>query len=213
MATVLSQMLKLIANVDPRMADQTVITSANIATWAASGGEKFTVTNLLEYYNDSRLTVMGVLRDKLSKDEFADAVGQNIITLPTATFASGVLAKPTGYLEKDSLFDVNMNQIGILSMAQLQKFLPDLSTSNPFVFDIGANFKCFNWSSAIIPDAATYILNYYGLTIYVSADVTGGVTVESFNDRYHTRIIQLATAIARGIGGIDKEKFAKELIG
>jgi len=81
------------------------------------------------------------------------------------------------------------------------------------VFDYGTYFEGPSTSTTIMPNAATYILRYYGISNFTLSDILGNTTVESFNENYYPIIIDLAQAIASEQGTIAVNALAQKLIG
>jgi hypothetical protein len=208
--------LKILAIVDPTYKDMSLITAANIATvttgWATVGGDKFTSQKIVDCYNQARMQLANAIDKTFPEDKKAIAVSGNIVVNTTATFASGVLAKPTGYIMYEYLTDVNGDQITILPVSQIQQAKDLESATNRMVFDYGSNFTALTGLTNI-PNASTYIFRYYGVTQYTTVTATDGTTVESFNDLLHPALIELAVAIANDQGTADINMMALKLMG
>jgi hypothetical protein len=67
-------------------------------------------------------------------------------------------------------------------------------------------------NASIAASVADYKLSYFGLATFILADVTGGTTTETVNEDYMPVVIELAVAIANGLGNNAVNELAKKLI-
>lgn len=216
MATVTSQILKILGRVDPYRKDGVEVTAANIATattgWSTVGGDRFTAQRIADCYNTARMQLANIVDKTVPEDKKAIVVSGNVVVSTTSTFASGVLAKPTGYVMWEYLTDVNGAQITILPVSQIQQAKDLESATNRMVFDYGTNFTALTGSTNI-PNASTYIFRYYGVTQYTVTQCADGSTAESFNDFLHPTLVDLAVAIANEQGTAEINAMAIKLLG
>ena len=210
--TVQSNIISLLQRIDPTLKDQiTPIAAGNISTWGANGGSKFTAQQVVDFYNEA-LTALANQVNLLYPEPLKGTVlGGNVSLTTTLAFSSGVASKPTGFIKGIYLSDSSNVQITMNPAAMIWR-LKDLETAtNRMVFDYGSNFSALT-GSANIPNASTYILWYYGITTFAISDVTGGSTVEQFNDDWEPKIIQLAVAIANEQGQQAVNALAAQLV-
>lgn len=212
-ALVAAQVLKMCQIVDPRdTSDNTfaLATSTGYTKIGTADG-KFTAQRQLDIYNDARMVAAYVISYKKGLRERQEA-SNNTIRKTDATFATGVLAKPTGYIYAKSLLDVNGKVISILPVDQIPYTKRLDSLNNPVVYEETANFRSEN-GATYIPDAATYVLRYIGITPFILTDVTGQATTETFSPFYEPFLIQIAVAIAQQQGQVKALALAEQLLG
>lgn len=212
MATVQAQILRLLARIDPTLKTGAEITSSNISTWSTSNGDKFTAQRIVDIYNDARFALASAV-DLTYPDQRKSQVISGTITKNTSfQFASGSATKPTGFIKTERLTTSAYLQITVLPTAMIQQTRALSSATNPIVYDYGTVLAQDVADTAIIPNASTYILWYYGITTYTVSDVTGGSTTEQFNDQFHPIIIELAVALATEMGNQQVNALAQKLL-
>lgn len=202
--TVQSQMLRLALRVDPRTKAQVEFVAGTIGTVA---GNRFAAQRLLDIYNEARMALAGALRIMAPAEKKASTVQGNIQRKTNLTFTSGTAPIPTGLIEPIALRDVTGNDISILPGNILPLVSRNESATVRFVFWEATNFKSLPGSTAI-PDAATYVLWYYGVTDFILTDVTGGATLETYNDDLLPRLLNIAARIANMQGNYDPQQLA-----
>ena len=194
--TVQSQMLKVVQRIDPYTKAGTELVLATVGTVA---GDTFTAQRQLDFYNEARFFLFGALRGRKSNAEMCDILNQSIIKKTDLTFASGAASKPTGYIEKVLLQNVSLTNIPIVQLNAVPAISDLESATNPFVYETGDQFIAPS-GSAYVPNAATYILHYFGITNFTLANVTGGAVTETFNDMWQEILIALAVGCAKEQG-------------
>lgn len=214
MATVLSQILKVLQRADPYMKDGVEITSSNIATWVSAGGDRFTAQRIIDCYNQGRMQLANVVDKTFPEDQKALAVSGNIVK-GSLVFASGTITKPAGYVMWERLEDPtaypNAKQVLILPVSQIQQAKDLISSTNLIVFDYGTSFTAYDGTATI--SNGTYPFYYYGVTQYTTTTATDGTTAESFNDLLHPVLVDLAVAIANEQGTNEISAMALKFMG
>jgi len=210
--TVQSNIISLLQRIDPTLKDgTTVIAAGNIATWASTAGAKFNPQQVVDFYNEGRTALANAVDLHYPEPLKGTVLGGLAQLNASLTFTSGAAPKPTGFIKSVFLSDVNNAQITINPIIMIPR-LKDLETStNRMVFDCGSSFSALTGTTNI-PNAATYKLSYYGITTFVLSDVTGGATVEQFNDDWFPKIIQLAEAVANEQGQQAVNALAAQLV-
>ncbi len=212
--TVQSVILKLLQRIDPKMKNGTLVAVANISTWATDGGDQFTAQRIVDIYNEARMALANAIDRYYPKDMKAKAISGTLKKKSDLTFASGVADKTTiaGYIKTERLFNNAGTQISVLPVSEMQETEDLNSASNPIVYEYATSFAQKTVDTAIIANAANYVLWYYGVTTYVLSDVTGGTTVEEFNEDWIPVILQLAEAIASEQGSKVVNALAQQLV-
>ena len=176
-------------------------------------GASFPRQRILDIYNQARMALFQAMDNVLSLEEKIIAISGTVIKKTDLTFTSASAPKPTGFIQAIYLTDVSGDQITILPLSVFRELKDRHSVSNRMVFDYGTVFEAPSTSTTIIPNAATYILRYYGISSFTLSDILGGTTVETFNENYYPIIIELAQAIASEQGTIEVNALAQKLIG
>lgn len=194
------------------MKDMTVVTASNIATWNSSGGDKFDAQRVVDIWNQARFLLTQVLHEQMSNAELSKQVAGNLVTNSALTFTTGSATLPTGYVFPVSLWDASGNIITILPFGMMNTVKSLESATNKFVFESGTTLVTIS-GSTYVSDVSTYVLRYYGITTFTTADVTGGATVESFRDRWIPVLLEIATKLALEQGTADAEAIARSFVG
>lgn len=210
--TVQAAILSLLQRIDPTMKDMTVVTASNIATWNSSGGDKFDAQRVVDIWNQARFLLTQVLHEQMSNAELSKQVAGNLVTNSALTFTTGSATLPTGYVFPVSLWDASGNIITILPFGMMNTVKSLESATNKFVFESGTTLVTIS-GSTYVSDVSTYVLRYYGITTFTTADVTGGATVESFRDRWIPVLLEIATKLALEQGTADAEAIARSFVG
>lgn len=176
-------------------------------------GAAFARQRILDIYNQARMALFTAIDNSMDVSEKITAISGTVIKKTDFTFASGVATKPTGYIQTVKLTDVNGAEITVLPLSLYRQLKDRISTTNRMVFDYGTTFESPDVATPIPPDAATYVLRYYGITDFTLSDILGNSTVETFNINYYPIIIELAQAIASEQGTIAVNALAQKLIG
>jgi hypothetical protein len=173
MSTIQTQLVRLAQRVDPFTKDGTELTAANIGTVA---GDRFTAQRLLDCYNEARMILAQTISVMMPTRKKSLAISGNIVRDTAATFTSGVLTKPSGFVETLSLMTSAGQLISVLpaSSVALTRYLD--SANNPIVYEEAAAFRSEN-GTAYIPNASTYVFRYYGITNFGLASVVGPLAV------------------------------------
>ncbi len=209
--TVQAAILSLLQRIDPTMKDMTVVTASNIATWNTSGGDKFDAQRIVDIWNQARFLLTQVLHEQMSDAQLSKEVAGNLVTNSAFQFTTGSATLPTGYVFPVSLWDVNSAIITILPFGMMNTVKGLESATNRFVFEAGTTLVTIS-TSTYVPDAATYVLRYYGITTFTTTDVTGGATVESFRERWIPVLLEIAVKLATEQGTADVEAIARPFI-
>lgn len=207
MSTVKDLYFALTQRIDPYSKAGVALTSTTAGT---TDGDRFTKEEKLEFYNDARFVLAGAIDRLYPPQKKAIVVSGNVVKA-SLTFTTGVAPKPAGFISHILMTDSTGATIAVLPTTLIDQ-TKDLETStNRVVYDYGTNFTALTGTTNI-PNASTYVLYYYGITTYAISDVTGGSTVESFNDQWHEIIIQLAEAMSREQGSQEVNALAEQLI-
>jgi len=207
MSTVQAQMGRLAQRIDPVTPAGVSITAANVGT--VDG--RFNRNRLLDIYNEARMALANVIQQKLDPVYRREAVANNVLTA-TLTFASGVANKPAGYVST-FLLKSNAGQIiTVLPVALEYATKSRDGVNNPLVYEKSITLASVN-GNLYVPDANNYVLEYFGVSYFALSDVTGGVTLETFNQIWEPTILELAQAIALEQGIVNVMALADSLIG
>lgn len=204
--------LNLLQRIDQKLKTGALITSVNIATWGTDGGDKFQAQRIMDIYDEARLVLLKTIDRLYPKDMKAKQISGVIKKKADLQFAAGEATKPTGFLVEERLYTVAGVQITILPVSDMFETEDLNNAANPIVYDYGTKFAQKTADTAIIPNASTYVLWYYGISTYTIADVTGGATVEEFNQEWIPVILQLAEAIAMEQGSKQLNALAEALV-
>lgn len=197
-------MLKLVLRIDP-------IDSAGadylISTVGVNAGTSLTAQRQLDIYNEARMTLASLV-DRFIPDETLRqrAVSGNIVRSTASQFASGIMSKPTGWVSSIALQTSTFLPISIVAPEALPRLQYQSlgSALNPWVIDTDTRFIDPTLGTNC-PNASTYVFHYFGVSDFALSDVTGGATVETFNPRYLTLLLDIAESISleQGSGQID----------
>lgn len=208
MPTVQAQVLRLAQRVDPYTKAGAEFAAGTIGT---TPGSRFTAQRLLDIYNEARFTLAQAITSKIPRHLRAMMVSGTIIKKTDLQFTSGVATKPTGYLEPVLLTDVSGAVITILPLTLLMAVKDLESSTNRFVFETTTTLEALTGTTNI-PNASTYILRYYGLSNFALSDVTGGSTVETFNDIWQDLLVEIGSGIANEMGNTQVLAFAEKMV-
>jgi hypothetical protein len=186
----------------------------------AVDGDKFTALQLLDILNEARWALIGFViaafSDPKKQVDPESLIPGWIVHKTDLTFASGSVAKPSGYVGSILLTDVTRaTTIGVLSPSAYTRAQNKLSATNPAVEDRGTVLYDRTAGTNVI-DAATYILDYFGLTDFQRGDILqiSGYTqtTEPLDQERHETLLRGAIAIAQGKGAEELNLiYAKEL--
>lgn len=208
--------LRLRQRVDPRdTAGVTFVSTTDLSISPSGDGDRFTKERILDVYNDARFTLFEALQTVYRRTELTRLIG-SITKTGALTFASGSVAKPTDYTDFIGLATSTGVQMVLLPMtlfydvrAALNPHLTD-SATNVFVFDRGTTF--FTNNGTFANDVASS-LTYFALPVYILSDVAPAATTdESFDEKFHAALIEIASAIAEEQGRQDVLSLAKSLL-
>lgn len=164
-------------------------------------GVKFTRQRLLDIYNESRLVAFKALENIYPKSLLKEHTGEISQEFKTLDFLAGVTTNlPSGIMKIESLTDSTGKQILVdvieasVVRAGANPHYTE-SATNRFVFRINGKLQTVSGNTNV-PDASTYELRYFGLTDFTLTDVTGNVTIETFNDRHHFSLIEISQSLA-----------------
>jgi len=208
MATSQAQVLKVIARVDPYMKDGTLTASGTISTWASSGGDKFTAQGLVDVYNDARYALWQALVSGMTRAQLTKYVG-GLISTSNVSFSSGTGAKPSGFLLDVSFQASDGQNIAVLPLS-VKDYTDALETNNLYiVYEVGTNFVAP--SSTYLPDGNAP-LYYFNLSDLALAGVSAGNVNETYDVMWLPILVELAVAIANGLGRAEALDLARNLI-
>lgn len=214
MATVQALLYRFVLRIDPLTKDQSNFT---LATVGMIDGDMFSAQRQLDIYNEARIALFNALQLKLTTEELTKAIGGNIV-VTNITFFGGVAPKPTGYVKFILLIDSAKNVIVLLPNTKralvIEGINPDYieSSTNRFIFEEGTNFKSAS-GDLYMPNGSSYIFGYFGITNWTLGDVTAGTAVETFNDVWHSVILEIGQAIANEQGLAQINALAISLVG
>lgn len=208
MATVQAQMLKLALKADPVIKSTGVLFAAG--TIGTVSGDKFPAQGLLDIYNDARMMFVEALRGDV---DWMRKLGSARKTA-SVTWAALSVSKPSDFISF-----VDMYTAGNVPMVLRREDLMSVVTSgtnlhytqslsNIIIFEVGSTFQ---QPSGTHNGAAT--LTYYGIPTYALADVTGGATNDSFDVGLLPHVVEVAAAMANGVGSVDVTQLVKTLTG
>lgn len=175
-------------------------------------GAAFPSQLLMDRYNDARLLLATVLKQRLPLQQFMLETSGNIVNNTGFSFTSGVAQKPSGFIESVALYDASYNKIEVIPASQLEAARTLETSSLRFVIDSGSTLSTITGNTNV-PDATNYILWYYWIPIYLLTDATGGVTLESFNDKYFPVIIEVAELLCNEVGTQQVAAFITAFLG
>lgn len=202
--------------------------SGGTATGALVGavGGSFPAQRLLDIYNDARYVLFQALKERFNfdKDMISKEVGAIVTVNQAFTFTlTGSVAigpKPTGFLDFIACNNATNVPLILLPTTLLQEVLRGVnpqytqSASNIFIFDVGQNLTHYG---TLVTTLSTYQLIYLGITAWTLTDVVGygGASLgnESYNDRYHVMLLEVAQAISKEMGRTEVLALAKSLLG
>ena len=195
--TVQGMMLRLAQAICPRTKDDTMFILSTICT---IDGDLLTAQGFVDIYNEARTVLQSVIHPLAGKKsiEVSENVTQNSIT-----FSAGLATKPVGLMETillTRLVGTTTTIIPVVPVTEEEYILDKISPTNPAVVEENGQYRDPSLGSNM-PDSTTeYKLRYVYVPQYTITDVTGGTTVESFSERWHWVIIEIATAISNSLG-------------
>lgn len=209
MATSQAQVLKVVVRVDPYLKAGTLITSTNITDWnSAGGGDKFTAQYLVDVYNDARYALWQALTASLTKAQLSKYV-PGLITTTNVSFSSGTGNKPSGFLQAVSFQASDGQNIAVLPLS-VKDYADALETNNLYVvYETGTTFVAP--SSTYLPDGNAPIY-YFALSDLTLAGVVAGNVNETYDVMWLPILVELAVALANGMGRAEVLDLAKNLI-
>lgn len=221
MATVSSQLLKLIQRIDPRQKDGTETTSSNLETattgWQAVGGDRFAAQRVVDLYNDARRFVaMGIITSKGPLRASYDL--SSIVANAAITFTSGVANLPTGHLATISVIRSETGALIKVIPTGAIDYVSHLdSAANPIVFELSGTLYTPN-GATYIPDSTTgvtYKIRYYNCTDWSKAQAVavGSPVTETFPERFLPLVIDIAELMANEQGGLEPAAVLKKVMG
>lgn len=176
-------------------------------------GAKIPRQRLLDIYNQARMALFGAIDSTYSLSEKITSISGTIVKKTDLTFSAGTATKPTGYIQAVMLTDVSNDQITIESFSKYRRTKDNHAVGNRIVYEYSTTLEAPSTSTTIMPNAATYILRYFGITDFTLTDVLGNSTAETFNDQYFSAILEIAQAIANEQGEQEINALALKLIG
>jgi len=176
-------------------------------------GAKLPRQRLLDIYNQARMALFQAIDATYSLSEKITSISGTIVKKTDLQFSGGIATIPTGYIKAVYLTDVSGNQITISPFTFYRRTKDLYSTTNRMVYEYSTTLEAPTTSTTIMPNLSTYILRYFGITDFSISDVLGGSVTETFNDQYHSAILELAQAIFNEQGGKEVNDLALKLIG
>lgn len=207
--TAQSQVLKLLTRVDPYLKVGTLVTSATIAAWdSAGGGDKFTAQYVADIYNDARYALYQSMTASLTKQQMTKYV-PGLITSVVQIMASGSGTKPTGYLTDVSFKAVDGITITVAPMG-VKDYVDNLEGNSLYiVYETGTSFVAP--SSTYLPDGNASLW-YFKLVDITLATIVDGTANETYDQMWAPVLVELAVAIANGLGRAQVLDLASKLI-
>ncbi len=209
MSTVQVQMGRLAQLIDPKTVAGVDITSANVGS---VDGARFSKSRLLDIYNQARIILSNVIQQKLDPVYRREAVANNILTVSSLTFSGGVATKPAGYVSTFLLRSAAGQIITVLPFALAYATRHRDGINNPLVYEKGTTLASEN-GNTYIPNASTYIIDYFGVSYFTLTDITGGTVPETFNQIWEPVLLELAQRISLEQGLTDINALADSLVG
>jgi hypothetical protein len=182
--------------VDPLTDDGVVIDESNVGT---VDGQAFPAAEGLRIYNSARKTLAASLRLVVPTWFSTREVSGCLVRKDDLEFADGVADKPPGYVYCERLSDVDGNRIIITGLDRVGALKDFESAEKRYVLDIGNQFIAES-GDEYIPDAATYILWYFGVLDWALSDVTGGTALETYDEIWLEHLLEVANLIAQEAG-------------
>jgi hypothetical protein len=176
------------------------------------GAANFLAQRLLDIYNEARFALANAIDKSYPEFLKATVISGTITKNAAFQFASGIATKPTGFIKVWRLEDSSGAQITTNPVSMIARLKDLESATNRMVFDYGTTFVALTGSTNVL-DASTYILYYSGITNFSLSHVLDGTTVETFNDDWYPKILELAEAIASEQGGQSINALATQLVG
>ncbi len=205
--TVQAMMLKLVHRIDPEgknPSNSYIPEAYTLSTVGVYDGERFLKQRQLDIYNQARIELMRALQFKMPKEKAA-IYGKGVIKEDSASPSGGVYNLPSDYFYIIGLDAGSGKEIYLVPSqyaAAVRRGGNPYKTESAnvfFVYPEGATLRS--------PNGATYFANtltvtvwYYGLTQYTLTDVTGGTTMEAFDDIFINALLEIAEAISLELG-------------
>lgn len=172
-------------------------------------GQIFTRQRLLDIYNEARMTLCGFIAQEYNSGVAEKAIDGNVVSAAALTFASGVATKPTGFIKEIELRDPSGNAVTVIDAISVPSVRGYEHSTRKFVYRSGTQFIATD--STIVANSSSYSLTYVGITDFTLAQVLAGTTVETFNEEWCPRVLELACAIAVEQGKVSPLALAEKL--
>jgi len=177
-------------------------------------GDKLTKERQLQCYNQARVTFLeGMkLRTKDVDELMMSAGAHNVVE--AINFTAGVAPVPPDIIKFIDMTDADGNEILLLPNTKLTKVLRDeryyvQSTTRSFIFQEGQTFV--HYGTFIVNAGRTII--YKGITDWTLAQLSSGTVEETIEIGDLQIVIELAVAIASGMGSGQAIAVAARLLG
>jgi hypothetical protein len=205
--TVQAMMLKLLQRIDPQgqnPSNSYIPESYSLSTVGVYDGERFLKQRQLDIYNEARLELMRALQFRMPKEKAA-ILGKGVVKEVSGSPSAGVYTLPADYFYISGLDAGTGKEIYLIPA----HYAPAVKRGrNPYRTESASVFFVYPEGLTIkSPNGATYFANsvtvtvwYYGLSQYALSDVTGGSTVEAFDDIFIIPLLEIAEAISLEMG-------------
>jgi hypothetical protein len=182
--------------VDPLTDDGVTIDASNVGT---VDGQSFPKLDGLRVYNDARKSLAASFRLVVPTWFSTREVSGCLVRIENLQFAEGSATKPDGYIYPERLTDGDGGKIVIMGLDRVGAVKDFESPTKRYVLDIGNNFVAES-GKQFVTNASNYILWYFGVKDWELSDVTGGTSVETYNEIWHNHLLEIANAIANEVG-------------
>lgn len=209
-------MLKLLQRIDPQgqnPSNSYIPEAYSLSTVGVYDGVRFLKQRQLDIYNEARLELMRALQFRMPKEKAA-LLGKGTVKETSGNPSAGVYTLPTDYFYIVGLDAGTGKEIYLIPSYQAPAVrrgrnpYKTESASVFFVYPEGLTLRSPNGATNFA-NSLTVTIWYYGLTQYVLTDVTGGSTVEAFDDIFITPLLEIAEAISLEMGREDLNKLVQ----
>ena len=171
---------------------------------------------LLDIYNRARFAAFAALRAKYGDDRktFLREVGALLLTTTVNFSGTGPTSAdiPTGYIDWQFMYDAN-GTITLYGPIEAQAALdnrPNYTDSAVYRHVYETNDK-FVHPKNFVNGSTT--LQYFGVSAWTLAQVLAGTTIETYGQVHIDNILELGSAIAQSMGGIELNALSARLFG
>jgi hypothetical protein len=194
--TVQELVTRLHRRIDPLTDENVEITTSTVGT---VDGQSFPKQRILDVYNEARKSLAASFRLVVPTWFSTREVSGCLVRIENLQFAEGSATKPDGYIYPERLTDGDGGKIVIMGLDRVGAVKDFESATKRYVLDIGNNFVAES-GKQFVTNASNYILWYFGVKDWALSDVTGGTSVETYNEIWHNHLLEIANAIANEVG-------------